>query len=155
MGVRPATLRERDASWHAAQQSAATRARLPKRHLAPAGGGHREGADGGGVRGEGTAEDGLSALDEVSAALDGDVRAEAEARRGRLNQNQLLDVFYLRREDPEAWGARELCNRYGVAEEDLQNLLQYSRTVLAKDVFGLSRGVADPKRGILRFEDLR
>lgn len=149
MGVRSSVLSERDSSWHAAQQSRSMRAKLPKRQpVSPP----TERADAlESPVGPEIPE--MSAFDEISAVLDDDTRLEEEAKQGRLNQNQLLDIFHLRREDPDFWNAEQLCERYNVPEEDVRDLLRYSRTVLAKEVYGMSRGVADPKRGILRFED--
>jgi hypothetical protein len=147
VGVRGAALAERDSSWHAAQQSRSMRAKLPKRQRGPSPISEGEAAGCSSAAGRG------DALAEISAAFDEDVQVEAEARRGRMNQNQLLDLFHLRREEPDKWQAAELGSRYDVPEEDIRNLLRYSRTVLAKEVSGMTRGVADPGRGILRFED--
>jgi Uncharacterised protein family (UPF0240) len=141
VGVRVASAGERGSSVHAAQQSRAMRAKLPKRQPGP-----RPAAPGP------DSEQGV--LAELSAALDGGASVKAAARRGRLNQNQVLDLFRRRREEPGRWEAPQVATRYALVEEDARNLLQYSRTVLADEGHGIARGVADPDRGILRFEDV-
>lgn len=160
VGVR--TARPRDLSEHAARRSDAYTARQPRRVLPGsaemqasaaealarrAAAAEREGKD----AAEG--DDGRRALAEISAALDGDVDAEVERRRGRVNQNQVLDVFRLRREEGERWTPEALAEAYELNVEDVRNLLKYSRTVLAVQVGGIGRGMADPQRRIERFED--
>lgn len=136
---------DRDASWHASQQRPEARAKLPRPWLPSA-------AD---VSARGTGKLESEALHSIAEALERDAEEVEEERLGRLRQNQLLEFFRLRREDAENWGVAELGARYGLAEGDVKSLIFYSRTAMAKNVYGATRAVADPEKGVLRFEDMK
>jgi hypothetical protein len=73
---------------------------------------------------------------------------------GSLTQNQILDVFRLRRNDKRRWGPAQVAERYALSEVDARDLLWYNRTFVAMDQEGISRGVYHPDAGVERFEDL-
>lgn len=95
------------------------------------------------------------ALESIHEALGRDAERVAEERAGRLRQNQLLEFFRLRREEGDKWGVAALGDRYGMTDEDVRNLAFFTRTALPKNVYGATRGVADPEKGVLRFEDMK
>lgn len=102
--------------------------------------------------------------DETNTRLPGRQRFNEKARdehgvlirpEGRLSQNQIIQMFNLRRADPQTWDAANIAKRFRLEEEDVSNLLSFSRTYAARvDKDGQVRGYynVDPESTISRFE---
>lgn len=74
---------------------------------------------------------------------------------GRLTQNQVLALFNLRRKDSKAWTKEKIAERFEIEEQDVENLLRFSRTYVGRiDEDGQMRGYykADEGDTIVGFE---
>lgn len=94
-------------------------------------------------------------LHAADRALDLDAPNAAAKNAGRLTQVKVLELFNLRRDDPERWTAAALSAKYAVDESDLAHLLKYTRTYTSRvDSDGKVRGYynPDPENTISRFE---
>lgn len=47
---------------------------------------------------------------------------------GRLSQNQILELYNLRRRNPNEWSAEKIAASFKVSEEDVRHLLMFTRT---------------------------
>lgn len=76
-------------------------------------------------------------------------------RAGRLGHEDIIELFHLRRNEPKVWDAPQLAQRFNVAENDIRQLLVFSRTYLPRsDPDGVVRGYYNPQpdNTIVRFE---
>lgn len=74
---------------------------------------------------------------------------------GRLSQNDILQVFHLRRTDPERWSAAAIASKFKIDEDDTRDLLRFTRTYMGReDTDGRLRAYYNPdlENTISRFE---
>lgn len=74
---------------------------------------------------------------------------------GRLLREDVLQIFNLRRADCEQWQTDALCEKFAITEDDMANLLSFTRTYLGRvDADELMRAYynPDPENEISRFE---
>lgn len=92
-----------------------------------------------------------------------DVRADArkniarsqEEKEGRLAHKDIVELFHLRRRDPEKWSSDRIAERFGIPPDDARHLLAFTRTYLARsDPDGVIRAYYNPhpRKTIARFE---